>query len=362
MTDIEQVLEETGLVYTTGISPGITRKKAGENFQYFDKSGARVADEKVLERIKKLALPPAWTDVWISPKKNAHLQATGTDQAGRKQYRYHEDWSKQRNETKYFRLLEFGSKLPEFRKNIAKDLRRKALDERKVLAISVNMMQKTLIRIGNESYKHLYGSYGLSTLRDKHVKINGSKLKLSFKGKKGVEHEIDLTDSRLAKLVKKCRDIPGQELFQYYTPEGERRSVDSGLINKYIREVSCCDFTAKDFRTWSGTLEMLRQLAVYPYPEKITHKKKIINNSLDEVAAKLGNTRAVCKKSYIFPALIAAYEDGAVVPWIKKLTRSTSLVGETGLNHDEKILLSFLKSERNKKLKPVRSRSKNASI
>ena len=349
MTSEQETLEETGLVYGSDSNPGIGREKSGKNFTYFDKKGDKITDERALERIRKLVLPPAWTNVWIAEKKNAHLQATGIDVAGRKQYKYHNDWARQRNETKYFRLLEFGSKLPEFRRNIVKDLRRKELDERKVLAISVNMMQKTLIRIGNESYKQLYGSYGLTTLRDKHVKINGNSLKLSFKGKKGVLHEIDISDKGLAKLVKKCRDIPGQELFQYYTPDGDKKSIDSGKVNNYIKAISCCDFTAKDFRTWAGTMHTMKHLAVFDYPDNITLRKKIIVTAIDQVAAKLGNTRAICKKSYVFPALLDEYESGSLVPYLKKLSKSSDFTGEKGLNHDEKVLLSFLKAQKKKK-------------
>jgi DNA topoisomerase-1 len=349
MTEIEQILEDTGLYYVNGTAAGYIRQKEGDDFIYLDRKGEVVTDPKVLERIKKLVLPPAWTDVWIAAKANAHLQATGIDAAGRKQYRYHTEWSRHRNETKYFRLLEFGSKLPDFRKNILKDLRRRELDERKVLAISVNVMQKTLIRVGNEEYKQLYGSYGLTTLRDKHVKIEGNTMKLSFVGKKGVEHEIKLNDKTLARLVGKCRDIPGQELFQYYTPEGERRSIDSGKINRYIREVSCCDFTAKDFRTWSGTLETLRQLAALEYPENETRRKKNINTALDEVSARLGNTRTVCRKSYVFPALLEAYLDGSLLPYIKKINRAPGKADSKSLDHDEKVLLSFLRAERRKR-------------
>ena len=349
MTEIEQILDDTGLRYVSDSEKGITREKAGKNFFYLDNKGQEVTDETVLQRIKKLVLPPAWTTVWIANKSNAHLQATGFDAAKRKQYRYHSDWSKHRNETKYFRLLEFGSKLPDFRKNILKDLRRKDLDERKVLAVSVNVMQKTLIRVGNEAYKQLYGSYGLTTLRDRHVKIEGNSLKLSFVGKKGVEHEIKLTDKSLARLVKKCRDIPGQELFQYYTSGGERRSIDSGKINRYIREISSCDFTAKDFRTWSGTLETLRQLASVEYPENENLRKKIVNSALDEVSSKLGNTRTVCKKSYVFPALLEAYFDGSLLPFLKKINKASGSVDSKALDHDEKVLLHFLRAERNKK-------------
>ncbi|MCE3294621.1 MAG: topoisomerase [Crocinitomicaceae bacterium] len=349
MSDTDLVLEETGLIYLSDSVPGISRQWKRNKFVFLDSRGQEIRDEKTLLRIRKLVIPPAWTNVWIAPKKNAHLQATGIDQAGRKQYRYHEDWCRTRNETKYFRLLEFGGKLPEFRRNIAKDLRRKNLDERKVLAISVNMMQKTLIRVGNESYKQLYGSYGLTTLRDKHVRISGSKLKLSFRGKKGVEQDITLTDRNLARLVKKCREIPGQELFQFYLPDGGRKSIDSGLINRYIREVTCCDFTAKDFRTWSGTLEMLRELALRDYPKTEGGRKRILNEALDAVAAKLGNTRAVCKKSYVFPALVDAYENGLLLPYLKKIKKEGSIVADKGLSPDEKVLLNFLKSERKRK-------------
>ena len=349
----EEILEKTGLIYLTDSNSGIRRKKVDSGFEYYNQKAEKISNEKILDRIKKLVLPPAWQDVWIAPQSNAHLQATGIDQAGRKQYRYHNDWSKHRNETKYFRLLEFGNKLSNFRKNILKDLRRKEFDERKVLAISVDLMQKTLIRVGNEEYKNLYGSYGLTTLRDRHVQINGNKLRLSFKGKKGIEHEIDLKDRRLAEMVKKCREIPGQELFQYYTPNGEKRSIGSGQINKYIREVTDCDFTAKDFRTWSGTLETLRQLAGFDYPLNETLKKKIIVTALDEVSSKLGNTRAICKKSYVFPPLLDSYLNEDLLPYLNKIKKSAALPPDQGLNADEKVLLLFLKSERKKKLKAL---------
>ncbi|WP_207423730.1 DNA topoisomerase IB [Desertivirga brevis] len=350
MTDIEELLEENGLVYLTDSTPGITREVTEEGFAYF-KKGQPVTDQKTLDRIKRLVLPPAWTNVWIAPKANAHLQATGIDAAGRKQYRYHNDWAKSRNENKFYRMVEFGKKLPEFRKNLLKDLRRKNFDDRKVLAISVSLMEKTLIRVGNESYKQLYGSYGLSTLRDKHVKIEGSNMKLSFIGKKGVNHEINLTDRNLAKLVKKCRDIPGQELFQYYTSDGIKRSIDSGMVNRYIKEITDCDFTAKDFRTWYGTLEGLKSYAIFEPAETESKRKKITNAVLDEVAARLGNTRAVCKKYYVFPSLIEAFERGDLYPYLKKITNITPKVTDVALNTNEKVLLKFLKDERKRKEK-----------
>ena len=349
MTDTELLLEENGLVYLTDSVPGISRQRGEEGFVYYNKKGEQISDPKTLDRIKKLVLPPAWTNVWIAPKANAHLQATGTDQAGRKQYRYHNDWAKSRNQNKFHRLTEFGKRLPQFRRNLQKDLKRREYDDRKVLAISVSLMEKTLIRVGNESYKQLYGSYGLSTLRDKHVKIQGSNVKLSFRGKKGVLHEISLSDRSLARLIKKCRDIPGQELFQYYIPGGERRSIDSGMINRYIKEITSCDFTAKDFRTWFGTLEALRSYSQFEYAETESKRKKISTAMLDEVASKLGNTRAVCKKYYVFPALMEAYEAGNLFRYLNKVKNSPTDTLETGLSPDEKVLLSFLKAEQKKK-------------
>ncbi|EOR93073.1 hypothetical protein ADIARSV_3762 [Arcticibacter svalbardensis MN12-7] len=349
MTETEQLLEENDLFYVNDTTPGIIRKKNGQGYIYVDEKGAEVADETILKRIRSLVLPPAWENVWIAYHHNAHLQATGIDQAGRKQYRYHSTWSSFRNESKFYRLLEFGKKLPEFRRKLQKDLKRKNFDERKVLAISVNFMQKTNIRIGNESYKELYGSYGLSTLRDKHIKIQGSTMKLTFKGKKGVMHDINLTDKNLARLVKKCKDIPGQELFQYYNAEGKHCSIDSGMVNRYLKEVTCCDFTAKDFRTWSGSLEALRAYSEMEYSEQITTRKKTTLAVLDHVCHKLGNTRTVCKKYYVFPPLIEAYEAGTLFPYLKKVNKAQNQNTDTSLNADEKVLLSFLRSERKKK-------------
>lgn len=349
MTETEQLLEENNLFYVNDTTPGITRVKNKQGYIYVDEKGTEITDEIILKRIRSLVLPPAWENVWIAYHHNAHLQATGIDQAGRKQYRYHSTWSTFRNESKFYRLLEFGKKLPEFRRKLQKDLKRKHFDERKVLAISVNFMQKTNIRIGNESYKELYGSYGLSTLRDKHIKINGSNMKLSFKGKKGVMHDINLTDRNLARLVKKCKDIPGQELFQYYNADGKHCSIDSGMVNRYLKEVTCCDFTAKDFRTWSGSLEALRAYSELEYSEQITTRKKTTLAVLDRVCHKLGNTRTVCKKYYVFPPLIEAYEAGTLLPYLKKISKSQNQNADTSLNADEKVLLSFLRSERKKK-------------
>lgn len=349
MSDTEVLLDENNLIYVTDSTPGITRIVVRDTFVYLNSKGEELTEVKTLERIKKLVLPPAWQNVWIAPLHNAHLQATGIDQAGRKQYLYHHDWAKSRNENKFYRLLEFGKKLPEFRRNLQKDRKRRVMDERKVLAISISLLEKTLIRIGNESYKQLYGSYGLSTLRDKHVKIEGNTMKLSFKGKKGVLHDINLNDRALARLVKKCRDIPGQELFQYYTGDGDRKSIDSGMVNRYIKEITCCDFTAKDFRTWFGTLEALRIYSRYEYTDLESKRKKVTVAMLDEVSLKLGNTRTVCKKYYVFPPLIESYENGTLYPYLKKVKNVLPAAADTGLTIDEKVLLSYLKNERKRK-------------
>jgi DNA topoisomerase-1 len=342
MVETEEEIKLDGLEYITDQVPGIYRKGELGNFFYEDKNGKRITDEKALERIKALVLPPAWTNVWIAKKKNAHLQATGIDAAGRKQYRYHPKWTSRRSDSKYFRLLEFGKALPEARKKIAKDLRRKDFDERKVLAICVDVIQKTLIRIGNESYKEMYGTFGLSTLRDKHAKFDGDKLTLSFVGKKSIQHDVTLNDKTLTKLVKKCREIPGQELFQYYTKGGERRSVDSGKINNYIREVTGAEFTAKDFRTWGGTLEALRQLARCSADPIEIKKKKIVVQVLDCVAGKLGNTRAVCKSSYVYPLLLEAFENDGLGRYLQKIHKEKP-DSIQAMENDEKVLMKFLK-------------------
>jgi len=340
----KEVVKESGLVYVTDTMPGIYRKGKPGKFHYEDKDGHKIDDEKHLARIQALVIPPAWQNVWIANKPNAYLQVTGVDAAGRKQYRYHAKWTSRRSEHKYFRLLEFAKALPEARKRLAKDLKRKELDEQKVLAICVDVLQKTLIRVGNENYKQLYGSFGLTTLRDKHVQINGSKILMNFVGKKGVKQAVELSDRSLAKMIKKCRDIPGQELFQFYTHGKAHKGIDSGKINNYIKEITGDDFTAKDFRTWGGTLEALRQFARCSNVEEVQlNAKKTIVNVLDCVAKKLGNTRAVCKSSYVYPLLLTAYEDDRLEKYVRKIN-GKHLEQKGGLEHDEKVLVDFLKA------------------
>lgn len=350
MKETEEIIKESGLVYLTDAAPGLYRKGKSGKFSYVDKDGNRIRDEKLLKRIAALVLPPAWTSVWISPKSNSHLQATGRDAAGRKQYKYHSRWIKRRSEYKYANLLEFGKALSKARKRIKKDLLRPELDEQKVLAICVDLLQKTLLRVGAKSYMQRYDSIGLSTLKDKHVNINGNSLRLRFVGKKGVRQDIGLTDGKLTRLVKKCKEIPGQMLFQYYTDQGERKSVDSGQINQYIKEITGHDFTAKDFRTWGGTMEALRQFAICFKNQDDRSKAKIEIHVLDCVAKKLGNSRAICKSSYVYPLLLEAHREDALNAWLKKVDITQNLT-QDALENNEKVLLSFLKHQD----RPIRS-------
>lgn len=311
LQDTEKSAEVINLVYVSDKDPGIERSRHGKNF-FYTKNGKRLTDKNDLLRIRRLVLPPAWENVWICSLSNGHLQATGFDVKKRKQYKYHSLWSEFRNQTKFYQLLEFGKKLPAIRDRLAKDLSKPGLPLEKVLAASVMIMQETNMRVGNNVYEKLYGSFGLTTLKDKHVKINGNSVKFCFKGKKGIYHEIDLKSSKLARIVKQCRDIPGKELFQYYNENGERRSIDSGMVNEYIKNICCDNFTAKDFRTWTGSVYAIEAFKELGCCETETEKKKRIIQALDAVAKRLGNTRAVCKKYYIHPTIEELYSNGVL--------------------------------------------------
>jgi DNA topoisomerase-1 len=309
LQNTEKSAEAINLVYVSDKDPGIERSGRGKNFIY-TKNGKRITDENVLSRIRKLVIPPAWEHVWICSLSNGHLQATGFDVKKRKQYKYHSRWSEFRNQTKFYQLLEFGKKLPAVRERLAKDLLKPGLPLEKVLAALVMIMQETNIRVGNDIYEKLYGSFGLTTLKDKHVKVNGNSVKFCFKGKKGIYHEIDLKNNKLARVIKQCRDIPGKELFQYYNESGERRSIDSGMVNEYIKNICCDNFTAKDFRTWTGSVNAIEVFKELGCCEGETEIKKRIVQAFDIVAKRLGNTRAVCKKYYIHPIIEELYSNG----------------------------------------------------
>lgn len=340
--DYKFTAKVASLHYVVDSSPGIVRVKKGTGFSYRQPSGSAVKDRDTLQRIKKLAIPPAWTDVWISEKENGHIQATGYDVRHRKQYKYHTQWNELRNQTKFHRLMEFGRSLPALRKKIESDISSSSLSKEKVLATVIRLMEKTFIRVGNNEYEKLYGSYGLTTLKDGHVTINGSEIRFSFKGKKGIHHAITLKNKRLAKIVKACRDIPGKELFQYINEDGVRCTIDSGMVNEYIREATGKDFTAKDFRTWAGTLVILSSFNKLGEAENVTQAKKNILTALEEVCMKLGNTRAVCRKYYVHPGIVKLYEDSQLNKYLRHLQEVSGEEESIDLTTDEKILMKIL--------------------
>lgn len=340
--DATKTAEAVGLVYVSSADPGFTRVRTENGFIYMNVKKELNSPEQ-LDRIRRLVLPPAWESVWICKLPNGHLQATGIDKNGRKQYRYHAVWMRIRNETKFFRLRSFGEKLPAIRQRIEKDLSQPGYPLPKVLAAMVSLLERVNIRIGNAFYERLYGSFGLTTLKDHHVKINGTTLKIMFKGKKGVPHNIHLSSRRLAHIIQGCKDIPGKELFQYYDEEGNRKSVDSGMVNSYIREISGSDFTAKDFRTWAGTVQALVAFKeVGNFTTKAEMNKKI-PAALDIVAQRLGNTRAVCKKYYVHPVVFDLYQEGKLERYLKDLDNAETGKDPDGYVPEEKLLLKILR-------------------
>lgn len=341
--DPSETAAVAGLVYVSSNDPGFSRVRNGKGFYYMD--GKRILRDKgQLNRIKRLVLPPAWEDVWICKLENGHLQATGLDKLGRKQYRYHPDWIEIRNQNKFSKLLEFGTKLPMIREKLNKDLSLPGYPQNKVLAAMVSLLERVNIRVGNVFYEKLYGSFGLTTLKDHHIKINGTSLKLMFRGKKGVYHDINLKSRRLARIIQGCKDIPGKELFQYYDESGARKSVDSGMVNAYIREISGSDFTAKDFRTWAGTIQSLLAFREVGSFENVTEMNRKIAAALDLVAKHLGNTRAVCKKYYVHPVMINLYQEKELEPWLKKLENTEPANGPFDFQPEEKIVMEILEN------------------
>jgi len=317
VADPELSAREAGLRYVHTDRPGITRHRAGKGYFYRDADGERITDKGTIARIKALAIPPAWTDVWICASANGHIQATGRDAKGRKQYRYHPRWREVRDETKYEHVLAFGRALPEIRSRVDLDLRKQGLPKEKVLAAIVRLLETTLIRIGNDQYARENKSFGLTTMRDRHAEIEGSTVTFAFNGKSGIEHEVELNDRRLARIVKQCQDIPGQELFQYLDDDGGRQTVSSDDVNTYLREISGADFTAKDFRTWAGTKLAAEVLAEFESFDSETAAKKNVVAAIERVAARLGNTTTICRKCYVHPAVIDAYMEGSTVASIR---------------------------------------------
>ena len=340
--DYEKAAHAVNLVYVRDNLPGIKRIRKGKGFSYLLENET-LKDPVSLKRIKKLAIPPAWVEVWICPLENGHIQATGLDLRKRKQYRYHSLWANVRSETKFHRLYEFGKLLPRLREQLTADLQIKELSQEKVLATVISLMERTYIRIGNSSYEKLYGSYGLTTLKDKHVSITGDRIRFAFRGKKGIQHEITLKNKKLARTVEQCRDIPGKELFQYYDESGNRRIIESGMVNEYIKKSTGKDFSAKDFRTWAGSIHALETLCSLDEVITEAERKKNIVTVLDSVSKKLGNSRAICKKYYVHPGLIRLYEENNFAKYTKALDQIEHVEDSSELTPSEKVLLKILK-------------------
>jgi DNA topoisomerase-1 len=343
LNDCEKSAAAVNLTYVSDSQPGIRRLKKGEKFVYVF-GNKKIQDKNLLERIRRLVIPPAWEDVWICSSANGHLQVTGLDLKKRKQYKYHQLWNSLRNQTKFYRLYDFGKAMPKIRKQLERDLSLKGLPLAKVLATVVCLMESTSIRVGSNLYEKLYGSFGLTTLKDQHVKIRGAHLQFIFKGKKGISHNISIRNKRLAAIVQKCKDIPGKELFQYINESGEARTIDSGMVNAYIKKISGEDFTAKDFRTWTGTVHALSTLKELCYPESGAALKKNIVTTLDAVAGQLGNTRTVCKKYYVHPTVLNLYENRCLHLYLEDLTL-LSKCGKHDLACEEKVLMKILEKE-----------------
>ncbi len=342
ITDPVESAKAAGLRYVTDAAPGIRRKRAGKHFSYIGLDGKPIRDRETLQRIRSLGIPPAYKDVWISPDPRGHLQATGYDAKGRKQYRYHPRWREVRDETKFERMLAFGRALPKIRERVDHDLSLPGLPREKVLATVVRLLETTLIRVGNEEYAQQNRSYGLTTMRDKHVDIKDSRIRFKFRGKSGKEHDIDIKDRRLANIIKRCRDIPGQELFQYIDDEGERQAIDSDDVNKYLKEITGDDFTAKDFRTWAGTVLCSLALQEFEAVDSDAQAKKNIVQAVKSVSERLGNTPAVCRKSYIHPAVLESYTDGSMLGTLRQLTEQELVEAAQDLRSEEAAVMGLL--------------------
>jgi DNA topoisomerase I len=341
-SDPPAAAKAAGLRYVNDEKPGIRRERGGDGFRYLDATGEPVNDEDTLKRIKSLAIPPAWTDVWICAQANGHLQATGRDARGRKQYRYHPKWRSVRDEVKYERMIKFGQALPAIRREVDRALKLAGLPREKVLATIVFLLEATMMRIGNDEYARENGSFGLTTLRNRHVRIDGSDVEFRFRGKSGVFHKVKVHDRRLSRIIARTRELPGQDLFQYVDEEGETHSVGSADVNDYLRTITGEDYTAKDFRTWSGTVLAAMALQEFEKFDSEAQAKKNIVRAIESVAEKLGNTPSICRKCYVHPAVIDAYLDGTVLEVLR--TRAEQELKEDlhALQPEEAAVLALL--------------------
>ena len=342
VTDSEEAAEDAGLRYVSDDQPGYTRKAKGDDFEYFDLEGKPIRDEQRLLRIKRLAIPPAYSDVWICPSANGHIQATGRDARRRKQYRYHERWREIRDENKYEKMASFGEALPKIRKRVDEDLGLPGLPRNKVLATIVHLLESTFIRVGNEEYARENKSFGLTTMQDHHVDVKGSNLRFRFRGKSGITHDVDVTDRRIARIVSKLQDLPGQDLFQYLDEEGARCDITSQDVNDYLREISGEEFTAKDFRTWAGTVLVAMALNEVGAFETKKQAKANIKSAVTAVAKLLGNTPAICRKCYVHPAVFESYLSGTAIEGLKKKTDEALEKKMADFRASEVAILKFL--------------------
>jgi DNA topoisomerase-1 len=333
--------EEAGLRYVSDDRPGYRRKANGTEFEYFDTEGKRIRDEQRVLRIKRLAIPPAWIDVWISPSPNGHLQATGRDARRRKQYRYHERWRELRDENKFARLADFAKALPQIRKRVQHDIKLRGLPREKVLATVVRLLERTFIRIGNDEYARENKSFGLTTIKDRHVTVRGAHLRFRFRGKSGRQHEVDIRDGQVAKIIAKLQDLPGQEVFQYIDDDSQVRDVRSQDVNDYLREITSEDFTAKDFRTWAGTLLSALALNVQGEFETKKQAKANVKTAICAVAELLGNTPAICRKCYVHPAIVEAYLSGKQVAGLADAIKTPDNINVRAV---ERAIFEFLRA------------------
>jgi DNA topoisomerase-1 len=340
--DPTESAQAAGLRYVSDTTPGITRKRAGKGFSYFGPDGKRISDKKEIARIRSLAIPPAYTDVWICPHASGHIQATGRDARGRKQYRYHPRWREIRDETKFGRMLEFSQVLPAIRARVESDLSRPGQSREKVIATVVALLESTSIRVGNDEYARANRSFGLTTLRNRHVEISGSRLRFQFRGKGGKIHDVELTDRRLARIVTHCQAVPGETLFQYVDADNARQTVDSADVNQYLREITGQDFTAKDFRTWAGTILAVTALIELGPAESEREAKSAILKAIDQVAERLNNTRAVCRKYYVHPAVFETYLAGAMPAALGNGNATAAADAAAALRAEEKAVVRLL--------------------
>lgn len=349
--EVAAIIAEEGLRYVSDAKPGYSRKRTGTSFSYYDQAGERITNKDIIRRIKSIGIPPAYERVWICPTANGHIQATGYDARGRKQYRYHAKWRELRDQNKYEHIMQFAAALPALRERVAADMKREGLPREKVLATVVRLLEKTLIRVGNAEYANTNKSYGLTTMRRKHVAIKGSTLRFEFTGKSGKHWSLAVEDRRIASVVRHSADIPGHELFKYLDDEGQPRPIDSGDVNAYIKEITQQDFTAKDFRTWSGTVLAALALTEFEKYDTQAEAKRNVVSAIEKVARQLGNTPAICRKCYVHPEILNAYMSGELVKMIEGKIADRLKRQYARLNEDEIMVLAFL----NKRLRQLRA-------